>query len=329
MRNSTKNYNCFTDEPDNWLELLYELFENPGQIEKFRNWLGYCLARNTGNRQLLILETPSVKARKLITGILKNLVGYKSSLDDDLSVFLRSVGHESLLGKSLAILDSSYCPPKYAYAIHNSISKICSQNSIEVTRLMHPNFTTVLRVHLLVSSDDNCWLNAAKFEHDFEILHIKLRNKKFPKRYSEIADKLRLELPKIARWAMTAYEINYIANGSESQSLFECRKPFCTEQTILGKQLNYFINNFCETGQSCTVPIREFYDAFLLMHSKADWLGIPAIQSVGKTLLASDLKIRRGQSRIIGRYYKGLKLVDDWQDRLKSHDMKSYEELNE
>lgn len=201
MRNSTKNYDYFSRHPRAWLALLFRLFKSPDQIEKFRTWLGYCLARNTDNRQLLILETPSAKARKLITKTIRHLVGFKSSLDDNIGIFLRSKGYEYFLGKSLAVLDTRHDPGKYSHFITSSISEIVSNEPVLVTRLLYDDFREVLPLHLIISADDASLSNELSNFDEFSVLNIELTDDKFKNDYAEISDKLRLELPKIARWA--------------------------------------------------------------------------------------------------------------------------------
>jgi putative DNA primase/helicase len=246
-------------EPRAWLTFLKELYDEQG-VRLLREWMGYCLTRDTSQQKILFVLGPPRSGKGTIGRIIRALLGPENCCGPSLASLATPFGLGSLLNSSLAIVsDARLSARSDESAVTERLLKISGQDAVEVERKYHEAETVVLRSRIQILTNELPRLRDASGAIANRMLVLRSTTSFLGKEDPSLTDKLLRELPSILRWVIEGYDEFHDRGHFEQTSI---GLGIVADLQEMGSPVKAFVTRFCETGLTRSCLVSDLFDAW-------------------------------------------------------------------
>lgn len=244
-----------------WMEFLRQIFGNKqDEVAMLQEWFGYVLSGDTWAQKGLIIVGPPRAGKGIIGHVLSNLLGKSMVSSPALHAIGSRFGLEDLIEKRMCLIsDARLSSRQDIYAVIETLLRIIGGDAVSVDRKNKSALNLDLDVRIMLLSNEMPQLPDNSTAINNRFLIIQLEESFLGREDVKLLDKLLLELPAIANWAVEGYR-RLIANYrfTEPQSSHEARMEWYEE----GNPLAQFIEDRCRVEPSAMIEMTELFQAY-------------------------------------------------------------------
>jgi putative DNA primase/helicase len=290
-----------------WTEFLYQLFgDKDDEVAMLQEWFGYVLSGDTWAQKGLIIVGPPRAGKGVIGHVLTNLLGKSMVSSPALHAIGGRFGLESLIDKRMCLIsDARLSNRQDIFAVIETLLRVIGGDKMSVDRKNKSALNLELGVRVLMLSNEMPYLPDNSTAINNRFLIIKLRESFLGREDVHLLDKLLLELPAIANWAIAGYRrLVESYKFTEPKSSRDERDEWRFETNPLEE----FVKGYCEVRPGLVTLPAGFAEKYNIWREKN---GTPS--PVASNSLSKALKAMLGdgfESGWVGskRLWKGIKL---------------------
>jgi putative DNA primase/helicase len=255
------DFNANLAQPSSWIDFLNEVWPNdPSSISAIQEWMGYLLTPDTRQQKILMMVGPKRSGKGTISRVIKGLVGEKNVADPSLSSFGKDFGLQSLIGKTVAMInDLRLSNRSDIAAITERLLSISGEDGQDVDRKFLPTVNAVLPVRFMLSTNELPKLNDSSGALAGRIILLRMTQSWYGKEDVTLKDKLLAELPSILLWAIEGWK-RLRDRGCFVQP--DTGKEMIDDLADLASPVGQFVKDRCFVGPGRQVERPALFDAW-------------------------------------------------------------------
>lgn len=318
-------------EPKAWITFLSQIWPgDPDSIALMQEWFGYLLTPDMRQQKMLLLLGPPRSGKGTIFRVLQELIGQENCANPTLGSLGNEFGLESLVGKSVAVIEDARLSKRTDSAIVTErLLTISGGGRIDVNRKHRAHFSGRLNVRFVVATNEMPDLSDASGALASRWCLLHLRQSFLGREDETLIDRLLAELPGIFNWAVDGWKRlvekrRFTAPESSADLIADLHDS--------SSPVGEFVRNRCVVGPGEKVEVDDLYQAWKSWCEKSGKKEPGTLVQFGRQLRAvchSIIKSRPtigepgNRSRVI--LYKGIGLRDSFgEDDILSHEKHLY-----
>jgi putative DNA primase/helicase len=305
-------FKCDAPEPSQWLAFLAQLWPDDAEsISTLQEWFGYLLTPDTSQQKIFMLIGPPRSGKGTIARVLTAMLGAANVAGPTLASFEQNFGLQSLLGKSLAIINDARLSGRADQTkVVERLLSISGEDSLDVDRKHREPVTGKIPARLMIVSNELPRLAESSGALAHRMIVLKLTANFLGREDRQLTDKLKTELPGILLWAIAGWqrlnERGYFRQPASGNEL-------AAEMKDLSSPIAQFVRECCQTGPKYQAAVDDVYAAWGEWCKRNGRDHVSNKQTFGRDLRAAlpglrDSRPRDGEYRI--RVYEGISLID-------------------
>ncbi|MFF3710431.1 phage/plasmid primase, P4 family [Streptomyces phaeochromogenes] len=297
-----------TDElPVEWLKFLDSVWAGDKEsIEALQEWFGYVLSGRTDLEKALMLIGPPRSGKGTIATIVEALIGCMNMAGPTLSSLSQNFGLQSLIGKSIAVIDDARSPSRDRDVILERLLSIIGNGVLTVDRKNREPWVGRIPARVMLMSNElpSFADSSGAFAGRFVILATV--NSFLGKEDTHLKARLLKEIPAILRWSLDGLDrLTERGHFVEPQSSASTRDDF-EDATA---KVKAFVEQMCEVDIRHKVVKNDLFQIWKTWCEGRNFA--PGTESTfAKNLKAYNPKLGSHRSRAQGDknwYFMGIK----------------------
>ncbi|WP_060176886.1 phage/plasmid primase, P4 family [Streptomyces sp. IMTB 1903] len=299
-----------TDEtPTEWLKFLASVWpEDDEPVKALQEWFGYVLSGQTDLQKALMLIGPPRSGKGTIAAILEALVGYQNMAGPTLSSLSQNFGLQSLIGKSIAVIDDARSPNRDRDVILERLLSVIGQGVLTVDRKNREPWIGRISARVMLMSNElpSFADSSGAFAGRFVILV--MTNSFLNKEDPHLRSRLLNEIPAILRWSLDGLDrLTERGRFIEPKASAGTRDDF-EDSTA---KVKAFVEHLCEVGLEYKTVKNALFQVWVSWCEQRKFA--PGTESTfAKNLKAYNPKIESYRSRVKDDknwYFTGIRLA--------------------
>ncbi|MEU0246660.1 phage/plasmid primase, P4 family [Streptomyces sp. NPDC006235] len=193
-----------TDEiPVEWLKFLASVWPDDEEpVEVLQEWFGYVLSGQNYLEKALMLIGPPRAGKGTIAAVLEALVGHQNMAGPTLSSLSQNFGLQSLINKSVAVIDDARSPSRDRDIILERLLSVIGRGVLTVDRKNREAWTGRIPARVMLMSNELPSFADASGAFAGRFVILVMTNSFLGKEDPRLRDRLLKEIPAILRWSL-------------------------------------------------------------------------------------------------------------------------------
>lgn len=202
------DFDATAPTPARWLSFMREAWPGSGlEIQLLQEIFGYLLISDTSQQKVFLIVGPKRSGKGTIGGVLRDLVGQRNMCGVSLDELSQNFGMEPLIGKQLVIASDMRAGSRAdAVKISENLLRISGEDAVTIARKYKPAWTGKLGVRFLIMTNEMPSIRDTGGALASRYVPIQMRESFYGREDTELASKLRSELPGILNWAIEGWQ---------------------------------------------------------------------------------------------------------------------------
>ena len=290
-------FNPDAKTPEAWLRFLDELWpDDAASVELLQDFCGYALTPDTSQQKIMLVVGPRRAGKGVLSRVLRGVVGKANTCSPTLASLARPFGLQSLLGKTVAIVEDARLSSKTDAAIVTErLLTISGEGEEEVDRKHLPPLASVrLPVRFLIVTNELPRLIDSSGALSSRMLILQLTESWLGREDVGLTNRLLEELPGILLWAVAGWrrlrERGHFAAPDASQEV-------TGQLEELGSPVGAFVKERCRLAPEAGMSRAALYDTYRTWAKEAGRDFILDRVGFGRDLRAAAPKLRHFRHR--------------------------------
>jgi putative DNA primase/helicase len=295
--------------PTVWMGFMNDLFaDRVDEIAMLQEWFGYVLSGDTWAQKGMIIIGPPRAGKGIIGHILSRLLGRSMVSSPALHAIGTRFGLEDLIDKRLCLIsDARLSSRQDIFAVIETLLRIIGGDAVSVDRKNKGALNLDLDSRIMMLSNEMPQLSDNSTAINNRFLIMNLEQSFLGREDVTLLDKLTLELPAIANWAIEGYKRLMVERKfSEPDSSKIARQEWYEENNPLAQ----FIEDRCAVGSGNRVEMTTMYESYKAW-CESRGISFMAANALSRRLSAMlGARIKRVKSNGI-RFIEGIGLLPE------------------
>ncbi|MET7828509.1 phage/plasmid primase, P4 family [Streptomyces sp. NPDC005386] len=303
------DYEEADEPPTEFLKFLNSVWPNDKEsVAALQEWFGYVLSGQTDLQKALMLIGPPRSGKGTIAAVLEALVGYQNMAGPTLSSLSQNFGLQSLIGKSVAVIDDARSPSRDRDIILERLLSVIGQGVLTVDRKNREPWIGRIPARVMLMSNElpSFADSSGAFAGRFVILA--MTNSFLGREDPHLRGRLLNEIPAVLRWSLDGLDrLTERGHFVEPESSAGTRDDF-EDATA---KVKAFVEQMCEVDPQYKVVKNHLFQIWKTWCEQRNFA--PGTESTfAKNLKAYNPKLssyRSRSQRDKNWYFTGIKYI--------------------
>ncbi|MFI9117892.1 phage/plasmid primase, P4 family [Streptomyces bikiniensis] len=300
-------YRVTDEQPTEWFKFLASVWpDDEESVKALQEWFGYVLSGRNDLEKALMLIGPPRAGKGTIAAVLEALVGCQNMAGPTLSSLSQNFGLQSLIGKSIAVIDDARSPSRDRDIILERLLSVIGRGVLTVDRKNREPWIGRIPARVMLMSNELPSFADASGAFAGRFVILVMTNSFLNKEDPHLRDRLLKEVPAILRWSLDGLDrLTERGHFVEPKASAGTRDDFEESTT----KVKAFVEQLCEVGPQHKVVKNTLFQVWVSWCEQRKFK--PGTESTfAKNLKAYNPKIESYRSRSKGNtvwYFTGIK----------------------